>query len=103
MRQVVNLKSKYAKENLFSQNKKSYQSACDCHKMCVLFQDHIVANFSNLESTSKYPGTLAVTEERQFRGRGLTHISDEAYVFFLEVEALRVELLNENRLRSLKE
>ena len=51
--------------------------------MCVLFQDHIIDNFRNLESTSKYPGTLTVTEERQFGERSLTHISDEAYVFFL--------------------
>jgi len=103
VKQVLNQKSKYAKENLFSLNQKTYESACDCHEMCVLFQDHIVDNFSNLEKTSKYPGTLLVTEERQFRGRGLTHICDEAYVFFLDLEALRIELLNENKLRNLKE
>ena len=67
--QVVNLKSKCAKENLFSLNQKTHQSACDCHEMCVRFQDRIMDNFRNLESTSKYPGTLTVTEERQFGER----------------------------------
>ena len=66
-----------------SLNQKTHQSTCDCHEMCVLFQDHIIDNFRNLESTSKYPGTPTVTEERQFGERSLTHISDEAYVFFL--------------------
>ena len=82
VKQVVNQMAKYAKENVLSLNPKTYQAACDCHEMCVLFQDHIIDNFSNLECNSKYPGTLMVTEDRQYRGRGLTRISDEAYVFF---------------------
>ena len=36
---------------------------------------------------------LEVTEGRQYRERGLLHISDAAYLFFLELEK-RVQLLN---------
>lgn len=103
IKQVVAQRAKFAKENMFSVNQKPYQCAKESHEMCELFDEHIIENVSNLQSHSKYPGTLAVTEERQFRGRGLTHISDQAYEFFLEAETLRVKLLNESKLRYLKE
>ena len=35
-----------------------------------------------------------MTEGRQYRERGLLHISDQAYIFFMELEKRRVELLN---------
>ena len=38
--------------------------------------------------------TLQVTEGRQYRERGLLHISDQAYIFFMELEKRRVNLLN---------
>ena len=39
-----------------------------------------------------------VTEDRQLRNRGLSHIEDGAYEFFLEAEVLRVNFLNDNKL-----
>lgn len=45
VKQVVTQKTKYAKENLFSLNRKTNKSACESHEMCFLFQDHIIENF----------------------------------------------------------
>ena len=58
--------------------------------MYSLLEDHIIANFCQLDGSSAYPGTLLVTEDKQYRSRGLTHIEDSAYEFFLKLEELRV-------------
>lgn len=60
----------------------------------------MVANFSVLEKSSKYPQSLAVTEDRQYRQRGLTHIEDAA---FIEAESVRIQHLNENKMKQLQE
>ena len=51
--------------------------------MSLLLTEYVLENFSYLETSTKYPSTLAVTEEKQYRSRGLTHITDQAYEFFL--------------------
>ncbi|EDO36997.1 predicted protein [Nematostella vectensis] len=53
-----------------------------------------------LQKTSVYPDTLTVTEEGQFRSRGLIHIEDCAYKFFLDIKVLRVGQLNDTKLRA---
>lgn len=47
--------------------------------------------------------TLQVTEGRQYRERGLLHISDQAYIFFMELEKRQVELLNLHILKRAQE
>ena len=47
-----------------------------------------------------YPETLHITEDRQYRERGLLHITDDTYNFFMILEQKRVELLNINRLHK---
>ena len=47
-----------------------------------------------------FPDTLQVTEGRQYRERGLLHISDQAYIFFMALEKKRVDLLNLNILKK---
>lgn len=47
--------------------------------------------------------TLQVTEGRQYRERGLLHISDQAYIFFMELEKRRVNLLNVHILKKARE
>ena len=47
--------------------------------------------------------TLQVTEGRQYRKRGLLHIADQAYIFFMELEKRRVKLLNSHILKSARE
>ncbi|CAH3171356.1 unnamed protein product [Porites lobata] len=68
-----------------------------------LLVEHLVGNYESLKDRTKYPETLCVTEDRQFRSRGLTHIEDWAYEFFLEAEVARVGLMNDYRLSQLRE
>jgi len=71
--------------------------------MCELFEEYVIENKSPVEEISRYPETLSVTEEKQFRCRGLLNISDTAYEFFLETEGQRVKEMNEGKLRLHKE
>ena len=64
---------------------------------------NVLENFNYLETSTKYPSTLAVTEEKQYKSRGLTHITDQAYEFLLDAEDQRITLLNEEKVKNLKE
>jgi hypothetical protein len=46
---------------------------------------------------------LDVTEERQFRNRGLSHIEDCAFEFIIRLEEIRVNNINEAKLAKHKE
>lgn len=56
--------------------------------------------YAQLESTSSHAKTLAVTEARQYRDRGLVHISDACFKVFLYMEQLRVDLMNASSLQK---
>jgi hypothetical protein len=71
--------------------------------MTNLLEEHVIANIAQLQELTKYPHTLNLTEERQYRSRGLTHIEDTGYDFFVELEVLRVDSLNDSKLRKKKE
>ena len=51
-----------------------------------------------LEEESQHKDTLQVTEARQYRERGLIHIEDAVYKFFMYLEKQRVHLLNDHML-----
>ena len=68
--------------------------------ICELLEESVIQPYKELEETSKFPETLEVTEGRQYHERGLLHISDEAYLFFLQLEKRRVELLNRHLLKK---
>jgi len=61
------------------------------------------ANVEELQKSPIYQETLTTTKNRQYRSRGLMHIQDNMYEFFLELETLRVENLNNAKLRRMKE
>lgn len=52
-----------------------------------------------LENDSQYKDTLQVTETHQYRERGLIHIEDAVYKFFMFLENERVKLLNDQTMR----
>ena len=66
--------------------------------MLSLLEDNIIVQFAWLEDNTSAPETLEVTEDRQYRERGLLHISDEAFGFFNILESLRVQEMNMSRL-----
>ena len=67
-----------------------------------LLDSNIVIPYVVLEKTS-HAGTLNITEARQHRQRGLLHITDEAFQFFLTLEQERVNLISFENLSSLKD
>ena len=58
--------------------------------------------YEHLERTSSTLDATVVTESLQFRERGLIHISDSAFNFFLALEQERVDRINLEKLRSHK-
>lgn len=67
-----------------------------------LLEDNLIVPLSVLQTTSACRETLNVVESRQFRERGLLHITDIASEFFLSLEQKRVDKINIRRLESLK-
>ena len=51
--------------------------------MCELLEENVIVPFAKLSQSTKVAETLDVTEARQYRERGLIHISDNAYRFFM--------------------
>ena len=43
-----------------------------------------------------------MTEARQYRYRGLIHIEDDVYTFFMALESERVQVLNDEAMRKEK-
>ena len=103
MKKVVDNRRKHAKDNLLSLNPVTFKSAKDSYRMSLLREEYVLENFSYLETSTKYPSTLAVTKEKQYRSRRLTHITDQAYEFFLDAKEQRITALNEEKVENLKE
>lgn len=68
-----------------------------------LLDSNIIIPYVVLEKTTSHAGTLNITESRQHRQRGLLHITDEAFQFFLALEQERVNLISFENLSSLKD
>ena len=66
----------------------------------VRFWKKTLFNLSTDYKKRRNVETLEVTEARQYRQRGLLHMSDEAYLFFMKLEQRRVDLLNVNVMRK---
>ena len=69
--------------------------------MCNIKND-VVVNHEVLETSTTSPETLHVIKSRQYRERGLLHISDAAYAFFLLLEQERVDRINLSKLVDLQ-
>ena len=67
-----------------------------------LIENNVVINYDVLQESTTSPETLQVTESRQYRERGLLHISDTAYSFFLLLEQECVEKINFSKLAALQ-
>ena len=94
IRKVLNRARKYIQINVYTHSELTMASVRKQQLICELLEENVIQPFAELEEKSKFPETLEVTEGRQYRQRGLLHISDPAYLFFLELEKKRVKLLN---------
>lgn len=62
----------------------------------------LMQTYVSLQQSSFCKETLEITESKQYRTGGLTHVSDEAFLFFGQIEERRIKLLNHARLHKLK-
>ena len=100
IRKVLNRARKYIQINVYTHSELTMASVRKQQLICELLEENVIQPFAELEEKSKFPETLEVTEGRQYRQRGLLHISDPTYLFFLELEKKRVKLLNRQILKK---
>lgn len=89
---------RYIRQNMFSQLNETRQNVFAAYAKCELLEEHIIVQYSWLKDNTNVPGALEVTEDRQYRERGLIHISDEAFSCFKIIEELRLHEMNRSRL-----
>ena len=103
IRKILARYRKYVQKNMYSTNTSTLETVRAKQELCDLLDENVIIPFAKLQEDSQFPETLEVTEARQYRERGLLHISDEAYLFFVCLEEKRVRLLNMHRFRKEKE
>ena len=90
IRKILENLRKFVKVNIYTENKSTIQKVHRHHRMCELLEENVIVPFPKLSEKTKIAETLDVTEARQYRERGLIHISDNAYFFFVAMESERV-------------
>lgn len=99
IRKVLEKSRRYVRANMYSENAQTMQSVRQHHSISELIEESLVGSVTILENESQYKDTLQVTETRQYRERGLIHIEDAVYKFFMALENERVKLLNDQTMR----
>ncbi|KAJ7391192.1 hypothetical protein OS493_019323 [Desmophyllum pertusum] len=102
IRKVLEKSRKYVRENIHSENAETMNSVHRHHDICEVIEESLVGSLAMLERESLHKDTLQVTEARQYRERGLIHIEDAVYEFFMTLEGVRVLLLNNEMMRKEK-
>ena len=103
VRKVLSRARRYVQKNVHTNSSSTLSTVEDQQRVCELLEENIIQPYHQLEESSKFSETLQVTEARQYRQRGLLHISDEAYLFFVNLEQRRVDLLNMHILKRARE
>ena len=85
IRKELERSCRFIRQNVYSQSAITRQSVTIAHTKCTLMEENLIVQYSWLKDHTKFPGSLDVTEERQYRERGLLHISDEAFVCFKRI------------------
>ena len=102
IRKILENLRKFVKVNIYRENKKTLQKVHRHHRMWELLEENVIVPFAKLSESTKVAETLDVTEARQYRERGLIHISDNAYRFFMAMESERLKLINNYKLKKTK-
>ena len=100
IRKVLEKSRRFVRSNIHTENVETMRSVRRHHAICELIEESLVGSLSVLEQASQHKETLQVTEARQYRERGLIHIEDAAYRFFMALESQRVQLLNDQAMRQ---
>jgi hypothetical protein len=92
--------TRYLLENKLSQTPHVRRKLKEELEKIELLQENIIVPYETLQNTSLCLESTNITESLQYRERGLLHISDATYDFFLSLEQARVEKINLEKLRS---
>ena len=99
IRKVLEKSKRYVSANIWTENSVTMSTVQRHHSICELIEESLIGSLAVLEQESQHKDTLQVTEARQYRERGLVHIEDAVYRFFMFLEKQRVHLLNDGMLR----
>lgn len=70
---------RYIRTNMFSSQESTMNHVKNCHKQSELLEEHVIEPYELLSQSTAFSETLDVTEDRQYRERGLLHISDKSF------------------------
>lgn len=101
VRKILEKARKYVQRNLFTANSATLSSVKKAQPTYARSsRKKLLALILNWKKRKLSIPRELVTENLQFRSRGLIHISDRAYKFFLSLEQQRVILLNDSKLKK---
>ena len=100
VRKILTRARNYTRKNVYTNHNSTLAKVETKQRVCELLEENIIQSFDQLQETSVFQKALQVTEARQYRQRGLLHISDNAYLFFTKLEQRRVQLLNNRVLKK---
>ena len=103
IRRLLENERKYARDNIHTKDERTLQKVKGSVSICDLIEETLLVPYAQLESSTNQPETLVVTEARQFRERGLVHISDACFKVFMLLEQLRVDEMNSRKLQQHKQ
>ena len=83
VRKVLSRARTYLQKNVYTTSSSTLVKVETKQRACEVLEENVIQSFDRLQETSKFKETLEVTEARQYRQRGLLHISDEAYLLFM--------------------
>ena len=94
VRKILTQARNYTRKNVYTNYSSTLAKVETKQRVCELLEENVIQSFDQLQETSVLQKTLQVTEARQYSQRGLLHISDNAYLFFMKLEQRRVQQLN---------
>ena len=103
VRKVLSRARTYLRKNVYTTSSSVLVKVETKERACEVLEDNVIQSFDRQQETLKFKETLEVTEARQYRQKGLLHISEEANLFFMQLEQRRVDLLNVNVMRKERE
>ena len=94
---------RYVNENKLSQATSVRRRLNIELRKITMIENNVIVDQKVLQGSTTSLETLGVVEDRQYRERGLLHISDAPYGFFLLLEQERVDRINFSKLADLKD
>lgn len=103
IRTILEPERKYAKDNMHTKDARTLKKVQESVSNCDMIEENLLVPYEELKKTSRHQETLEIAEARQFREKGLVHISDQCFLVFMHMEQLRVDLMSSMALQKFKQ